>query len=1339
MAAAAGRDDEKVHMEPLCSSNYREWSRRMEIALKTKGLWNAVSEEDAASDLQKRKARGLMVQHMDKDNLYEIWDYEDPAEAWEVLKNLHSGDTKARQGMLLCELTDFKMGANESIMKYVSRARELRADLRISGVPMDEHVVVMKLLHGLPDKYHTVVTSLLTNFSQGAGLKFGQVLPTLLPYEKQLAQKEEASAYMTVKGNGRPFAGARAVANERPAAGGGRNGVRDLSGVRCRGCGKLGHLQKDCRLKSVKCHGCHEFGHVKKDCPRKSGGQAVAMVAAQGVSGWLMDSGASQHMCGDRELFHEFKELSEPVDVVIADGQSLKGVGAGTVMLPSLGVNGLYLMDVLFVPGLSANLWSVSAATARGCEIVFKSNEAQVWRDERVCLSALSSDGKVYVLQGRSGCAMVAKAASAELWHRRLGHLGYGNMERLAKEGMVQGFDVSADEIAGADKHECDDCVLAKQVRAQYGASRSRKSEKVLELVHMDVCGPLQVPSLGGGKYFATFLDDFSRASAVRVIGAKSQVASVLKEVIAMWEAASGERLKTVRSDRGGEYVNGVLGDYFKAKGVVHQMTAPYTPEQNGSAERLNRTLVERVRALLFTHNMPLELWGEAVMTANFVRNRSPVKGQAKTPLELFTGVKPDVSRMRVFGCKAFVLVDKSLRKKLDPVSSEGVFVGYELTSKAYRVLLRGTGKVVVSNNVVFHENRAGVFTGERDASVKTLLRADELGRQGVRVRADEESLPGVRVTADEESLPGVRVRADEESLPGGVSDVSDEEGNGADASAAQQGGDGDDDAEQLDRAQRHERALRRYVVRQGRQRVHVATALSAKADEPTTYAEAMAAPDSALWKQAMDEEMTSLKANNTWELEELPEGVKPIPVKWVFRIKRDGLGNIERYKARLVAKGCAQVEGVDFNEVYAPVSKHTTLRALLSVVAKHDLELHQLDVKTAFLNGDLDEEIWMKQPPGYAEGAGTQACRLVKSLYGLRQAPRAWYTKLKTELEAHGFRASVSDAGLYVWERDGDCAYVIVWVDDMLIAAASLMVIELVKGKLRSSFDVHDLGEARTFLGMEISRDRKARTVKLTQARATEQLLSKFSVVDCKGRLTPMTPGVSLTGDGVELNTDEFPFATLIGSLLYLSVCTRADIAQAVGALARYMSAPCLEHWQLAKGILRYLAGTRTVGLMFGKGEGLAGFCDADFAGDVDTRRSTTGYAFILHGGAISWSSKLQPTVAASTVEAEYMAAAAAVKEALWLRMLCADLRIDVGTVKLLCDNQGCIRIMKDPIASVRSKHIDVLHHFARERVARREVDLVYVTTADMPADMLTKAVPSPKLQFCKAALGIE
>ena len=329
-----------------------------------------------------------------------------------------------------------------------------------------------------------------------------------------------------------------------------------------------------------------------------------------------------------------------------------------------------------------------------------------------------------------------------------------------------------------------------------------------------------------------------------------------------------------------------------------------------------------------------------------------------------------------------------------------------------------------------------------------------------------------------------------------------------------------------------------------------------------------------------MDEEMTLLLANETWTLETLPRGMSAIPVKWVFKVKTDAKGKVERHKARLVAKGFKQREGIDFDEVFAPVSKYATLRALLSKVAA---EMHQIDIKTAFLNGELEEEVYVLQAPGYEDGTG-MVCHLHKALYGLRQAPRAWHTRLKQELECLGFRASEADPGLYV---GAEGIYLLIYVDDILITALKIDAVGRVKASLLKAFDGRDMGEAGLFLGMSIQRDRANRLLKMSQPRLTADLVAKYGLEASKTRSIPLSLGVKLVRDeGEPLDLEECGYTNLVGSLLYLAVCTRPDIAQAVGALSKYMAAPTTVHWQAAKGVLRYVAGTMDYGITFGKGE---------------------------------------------------------------------------------------------------------------------------------------------------------
>jgi hypothetical protein len=761
------------------------------------------------------------------------------------------------------------------------------------------------------------------------------------------------------------------------------------------------------------------------------------------------------------------------------------------------------------------------------------------------------------------------------------------------------------------------------------------------------------------------------------------------------------------------------MESYYASKGIIPQTTMAYTPEQNGKAERLNRTLMEKTRAMLKDAGLDAGLWGEAVVTANYLRNRSPVAGKPKTPWELFFGKKPNVSLLRTFGDTAYVLIPKAKRDgKLDNVSERGIFVGYAPGGNGYRILM-DDDTIISSRDVVFAKGKDAMSMSEPP---------------------DTTDDPLCKLSAGD--TPEEPPTSNNEPAEGSTAD------NEEPADSPDEGNEPEVTAPPLRRSERANKGQKNdnWFIGDGRGSQPVGateTALIAASEikEPQTLEEALASEYAEQWLEAMKDEVASLYENNTWTLEKPPPGKKVIPVKWVLKVKPNKDGSIERFKARLVAKGFRQQEYIDYNEVFAPVGKYSTFRTLMALAAREDLDLQQLDIKTAFLQGYLEEDIYVEQPPGFEQGEPGTACHLIKALYGLKQAPRAWHSRLHEELLVCGFEASTADPGLYIHTGKTSNIYLLVYVDDILIAAKDKATTNAIKNRLKASFDARDLGDAEMYLGINISRDRENKTLKIDQERMIKEIVAKYGQEGAKNKATPLNGSIKLAKDeGEPLDTERYPYAALVGSLLYVSVCTRPDISYAVGALARYMAKPTMVHWKEAIGVVRYLAGTPKMGIIYGKRKDpLIGYCDADYATDIDTRRSTTGYVFNLYGGAIAWQSKRQPTVAASTTEAEYMAAASAVKEALWLRQLLNDFGYSTGTMRIMADNQSAIKILKNPISSMRSKHIDVVHHFARERVMRKEIEFKYIPTTEQVADTLTKALPEAKHTKCLEGMGME
>ena len=454
---------------------------------------------------------------------------------------------------------------------------------------------------------------------------------------------------------------------------------------------------------------------------------------------------------------------------------------------------------------------------------------------------------------------------------------------------------------------------------------------------------------------------------------------------------------------------------------------------------------------------------------------------------------------------------------------------------------------------------------------------------------------------------------------------------------------------------------------------------------------------------------------------------MKPISCHWVFKKKYDQNGVLTRHKARLVANGSKQQYGIDYEETFAPVVKFITLRLLLALCAFYDWECDHIDFDTAFLNGILQEIVYMFQPPGFVSKAfPNRVLRLIKTIYGLKQSPCEWYRALHAYLVSQGFQRLDTDNGLYIRKNGEKMIILAVYVDDLLIFGNDKPEIKLFKERIAKEFKVKDLGPVKFIVGMEVQRDRKARTIKVVQCQYAKDLLERFHMDRATPSDTPEESSKILTKDGFKDHPKSKPLTTepyleLVGALIYLMVCTRPDLAHSVGVLSRYMSDPKRDHWNAAKRVLRYIKNTTDVGIVFGGQQKLRleGYSDSSFANDIDDRKSTAGYGFMLNNGIISWSSKKQPTVAQSTTEAEYMGLSTASAEAVWLNNLLVELgfRTPNEPVKLYGDNQGSLMLSTNPKYHNRTKHIDIIYHHIRELIERKKIDLEYMPTKMMLA----------------------
>ena len=509
--------------------------------------------------------------------------------------------------------------------------------------------------------------------------------------------------------------------------------------------------------------------------------------------------------------------------------------------------------------------------------------------------------------------------------------------------------------------------------------------------------------------------------------------------------------------------------------------------------------------------------------------------------------------------------------------------------------------------------------------------------------------------------------------------------------------------------------------------------------EEPTGIEEALKDQE---WKEAADSEYQSLMENETWKLVKLPTGRKPVGCKWIFKTKCTSDGKVERYKARLVTKGYTQKPGEDYDETFSPVVRYSSIRTLLAFAVQNGMIIHQMDVVTAFLNGTLDEDIYMEQPPGYIKkGEEHLVCKLKRSLYGLKQSSRCWNTVFKQYMESINFKQCTADPCIFVTGEEADLTIVAVYVDDLIVIAKTPETIKKIKESLAARFKIKDLGKLHYCLGISIQHDEERGSLWMDQRQYIQLLLKRYGLSQAKTATTPADINVKLVkNDGVSKPVNPLNYQSMVGSLLYAAITTRPDIAQAVGAVSKFNSCPTEAHLTAVKRIFRYLKGTIDLCIKYERlaDNRLVGFSDADWAGDLTDRHSTTGNLFMMSGAAIDWISKKQPVVALSTTEAEYVALSAATQEAVWLSRLLTDIKAPPKAPILIKeDNQGTIAVARNPVSHNRTKHIDIKFHYVREALEDGIIDLTYCPTEQTTADMLTKPLARQQFETFRLKMG--
>ncbi|KAK2437071.1 putative mitochondrial protein [Trifolium repens] len=1004
-------------------------------------------------------------------------------------------------------------------------------------------------------------------------------------------------------------------------------------------------------------------------------GNSSVCLSQSSLGPWVIDSGVSDHVTGNKSLFSSLSTSGFLPSITSANGSQTRSQGIGTVqILPSLSVD-----SVLYIPGCPFNLLSVNRLTRSLDCIVTFTNSNVTLQDRcsgRTIGVGCESQGLYYLSLTSNTCSATDSSLTI---HAQLGHPSLPKLQKLVPS------------LSKLSSLHCESCQLGKHTRNHFPDRVNKRASSPFALVHSDVWGPSRTMSTLESKYFVTFIDDFSRCTWIFLMKNRSELFPIFQKFYQEIKTQFGVSIRTLRSDNAREYLSHQFQNFMALNGILHQTSCPHTPQQNGVAERKNRHLIETTRTLLLHGNVPFRFWGDAVLTACYLINRMPssvldgnIPHSILFPHSPFHSVPP-----RVFGSTCFV---HNLSPGLDKLSARSlkcVFLGYHRSQKGYRCYSPTLRRYLVSADVTFFESVP--YFEPNNLTPEPLQDTTPEPIQEVTIVPLEpcQSVPPDTPPVDRPTSKPLQTyqRRPKPSAPTPVPETIEDSPPTPSPSP--------------DPVPQPEPNLP-DVIRKG---------------------EALSHPE---WRQAMIDEMCALQSSGTWELVPLPPGKSLVGCRWLYTVKVGPDGKIDRFKARLVAKGYTQIFGLDYSDTFSPVAKMASIRLLLSIAAIQHWPLHQLDIKNAFLHGDLDEEVYMEQPPGFvAQGeSSNMVCRLHRSLYGLKQSPRAWFGRFSTAVQQFGLIRSEADHSIFYRHSVQGCIYLIVYVDDIVITGSDQQGILKLKQYLSNQFQTKDLGKLRYFLGIEVAQSKDG--IVISQRKYAMDILEETGLLNAKPVDTPMDPNVKLLPNQGEPLSDSGRYRRLVGKLNYLTV-TRPDISFAVSVVSQFLNSPCQEHMDAVIRILKYIKGAPGKGLIY-KDRGhtqIVGYSDADWAGSPIDRRSTSGYCVLVGGNLISWKSKKQNVVARSSAEAEYRAMALVTCELIWLKQLLKELQFEnAKPMTLICDNQAALHIASNPVFHERTKHIEIDCHFVREKIESGDIVTNFVNSNDQLADVFTKSL---------------